>query len=66
MSRALNIRVRPEEIIEAVKEMKKKEREAFIEDLLAASSSDYLNSIREARSDYTAKRVKRHEEVFEK
>jgi len=66
MSRALNIRVRPEEIIEAVKEMKKKEREAFLEDLLAASSPDYLDSIREARVDYAAKRVKKHEEVFEK
>jgi len=66
MSRALNIRVRPEEIIEAVKEMKKKEREAFLEDLLGTSSPDYLDSIREARADYAAKRVKRHEEVFEK
>ncbi len=66
MPRTLNIKVRPEEIIKAVKEMKKKEREAFLEDLLGASSPDYLNSIREARADYAAKRVKSHEEVFGK
>ena len=44
--------------------MKKKEREAFLEDLLAATSSDYLKSIRDARADYKAKRTKSHDEVF--
>ena len=44
--------------------MKKREREAFLEDLLAATSPDYLKSIREARADYKAGRVKSHEEVF--
>jgi hypothetical protein len=56
--------VRPEEIIRAVKNMKKKERDAFLEDLLASVSPEYLESIREARKDYKTGRVKMHEEVF--
>jgi len=44
--------------------MRKKEREAFLEDLLAATSPEYLKSIREARADYKAGRVKSHAEVF--
>lgn len=62
----VRLQVKPEEIIEAVKGMKKAEREAFLEDLLAATSKDYLKSIKEARSDYKAKRVKTHKEVFGK
>ena len=46
--------------------MEKRKREAFIEDLIAATSPEYLKSIREARTDYKAKRVKPHEEVFGK
>ncbi len=44
--------------------MKKKEREAFLEDLLAATSPEHLKSIREARADHKAGRVKSHDEVF--
>jgi hypothetical protein len=62
----LKLEVKPEEIIEAVKGMKKKEREAFLEDLIAAVSPGYLESIKEARADYKAKRVKTHGEVFGK
>jgi hypothetical protein len=58
MIRSLKIQVRPEEIIEAIKVMGKRKREAFVEDLIAATSPEYLNSIREARTDYKAKRVK--------
>ena len=61
---SVKIQVKPEEIIEAVKAMGKGKREAFLEDLLAATSPEYLDSIREARADYKAKRVKRHGEVF--
>ena len=43
---------------------KKKEREAFLEDLLASTSPDYLKSIKDARADYKAKKVKTHDEVF--
>ena len=64
MTKAIKIEVQPEDIIEAVKKMKKREREAFVEDLLAATSPEYLESIREARADYTAGRVKTHEEIF--
>ena len=64
MTKAIKIEVQPEDIIEAVKKKRKRERDAFLEDLLAATSPDYLKSIREARADYKAGRVKSHEEVF--
>jgi hypothetical protein len=60
----LKIQVKPEEIIEAVKGMNKRKREAFLEDLIASTSPEYLSSIREARANYKAKRVKTHGEVF--
>jgi hypothetical protein len=47
----LKIQVKPEEIIEAVKAMQKRKREAFLEDLIAATSPEYLASIREATTD---------------
>ena len=60
----IKVEVKPEEIIETVKKMKKKERDSFLEDLLAATSPAYLESIRLARADYKGGRVKAHEEVF--
>ena len=60
----LKIDLKPAEIIMAIKKMKKKERETFLEDLLAATSPEYLDSIRKARADYKSGRVKTHEEVF--
>ena len=62
----MKIQVKAEEIIDAVKNMDKRKREAFLEDLIAATSPEYLSSIREARADYKANRVKTHEEVFGK
>jgi len=62
----VKIQVKAEEIIEAIKSMEKRKREAFLEDLIAATSPEYLSSIREARADYKANRVKTHEEVFGK
>jgi hypothetical protein len=64
MPGTLKMDVRPDEIIETVKKMKKKEREAFLEDLLASTSPEYLASIREAREQYKAGKVKTHKEVF--
>jgi len=64
MLKAVKMEIRPEEIIEAVKRMKKREREAFLEDLLASTSPEYLESIKEARNDYKARRVRTHDEVF--
>jgi hypothetical protein len=64
MDKSIHIEVKPEDIIEAVKRMKKRERDAFLEDLLAATSPEYVSSIKEARADYREGRTKTHEEVF--
>ena len=64
MIETLKIQVKPEEIIEAIKGMKKRKRDTFLEDLIAATSPEYLSSIREARADYKARKVRTHEEVF--
>lgn len=60
----VKVPISADDIIDAVKKMKKHEREAFIEDLLAVTSPDYLQSIKEARSDYKAGRTKSHKEIF--
>ncbi len=60
----ITLSISREQIIAAVKKMKKTQREAFIEDLLAAVSPTYLASIREARQDYQEGRTYSHEEVF--
>ena len=64
MTIAVKVDIAPEQIIKAVKGMKKRERESFLEDLLAATSPEYLSSIKAARDDYKAGRVKSHAEVF--
>ena len=61
---AVRMMVEPEEIIAAVRRMKRREREALIEDLLASTSPEYLESIREARRQFRRGRVKSHVEVF--
>ena len=60
----IKIEMKPEIIIQAVANMKKKERDSFLEDLLAATSPDYLKSIKEAREDYKAGRIKSHDDIF--
>jgi len=60
----IKVEVKPQDIIAAVKKMKKAERDSFLEDLLASTSPEYLRSIKEARADYKAGRIKSHEEVF--
>jgi len=64
MPTAIKLEISPLEIIEAVKRMKKKERQSFLEDLIAATSPEYLDSIQEARNDYSEGRTKTHLEVF--
>jgi len=64
MLNAIKVNLSRREIIGAVKAMKKGERELFLEELLAATSPEYLESIKEARADYKAGRIKRHDEVF--
>lgn len=44
--------------------MKTAARRAFLDDFIAATSPEYLQSIREARRDYKAGRVKSHTRVF--
>lgn len=60
----LKVPISSDEIIEAVKKMKKHEREAFIEDLLAMTSPEYLQSIKEARGEYKAGKTKSHKVIF--
>jgi hypothetical protein len=64
MTASVQINLKPSEIIAAVKKMKKKDRDAFLEDLIAATSPEYLSSIKEARTDYKAGRTMTHKEVF--
>ena len=46
MATAIKMEISTEEIIRAVKKMKKREREPFLEDLLASVSPEYLDSIK--------------------
>ncbi|MCL5031197.1 MAG: hypothetical protein M1480_19510 [Bacteroidetes bacterium] len=61
---SIGINISREQIIDAIKKMKKEDRTSLIEDILAASSPEYLKSIREAREDYKKGRVFSHAEVF--
>ena len=64
MPTAVKMEVSPETIIRAVKSMKKSAKQVFLEDLIAATSPKYLQSVREARRDFMAGRVKSHGQVF--
>lgn len=66
MSGSVKVEISAEEIVKAVKSMQKKERDALLEDLLASTSPEYLDTIRESRAEYKAGRVKSHKEVFGK
>jgi len=54
------------EVISAVKELTPEEKEFFIENLIAATSPEYLKSIKEAREDYRKGRTISHKDLFEK
>lgn len=54
MPAALKMEVSQEMIIRAVKGMKKTARRMFLEGLIAATSPEYLQSIRGARRDFKA------------
>lgn len=60
----LKVPISTDEIIEAVKKMNKADRETFIEDLLAITSPEYLQSVKEARAEYKTGRTKSHKEIF--
>jgi hypothetical protein len=65
MDKTIKMDINMQAVIEAVKNMRKEEQEDFLENLLAATSPDYLDSIREARQDYKDGRIYTHDEVFE-
>jgi hypothetical protein len=60
----VKVPVSSDDIIAAVKRMKKHDREAFIEDLLAITSPEYLQSIKEARAEHKAGKTRSHKEIF--
>ena len=62
MLNAIKVNLSRQEIIGAVKSMNKRDRNDFLEELLATTSPEYLESIKEARADYEAGRVKTHDE----
>lgn len=53
-----------EDLISAIRKLSDEEREFLIENILAATSPEYLESIREARQDYKAGRVVPFDEAF--
>ena len=61
---AIKVNVSRQEIIDAVRSMNKRDRDDFLEELFATTSPEYLESIKDARADYKAGRVKMHDEVF--
>ncbi|MFH2069710.1 MAG: hypothetical protein ABIJ11_00660 [Elusimicrobiota bacterium] len=65
-TKSISVDIEFNKLVNAVKQMKKPEQELFIEDLLASTNPDYLASIKEAREDYQAGRVKTHKEIFGK
>jgi len=64
MPSTVKINLTSRDLIDAIKNMKKPERDAFLEDLLASTSPEYLESIKQARADYKAGHVRTHAEVF--
>ena len=64
MLNAIKVNLSRQEIIGAVKSMSKKDPDDFLEELLATTSPEYLESIKDARADHKAGRVKTHDEVF--
>ena len=64
MLNAIKVSLSRQEIIGAVKSMNKRDRDDFLEELLATTSPEYLESIKDARADYKDCRVRTHDEVF--
>jgi len=60
----VKIGVSVEELISAINELDKEDREFLIESLLAATSPEYIHSVEEARVDYRHGRVLPHNKVF--
>ena len=65
MKAEIKLGVSVKDLVAALNKLGAEDRELFIENLLAATSPDYLNSIREAREDYRAGRVLTDDELGE-
>ena len=61
---SVKVSVSLEELIAALREMDGEDREWFLENLIAATSPEYLKSIQEARDDYRLGRAVGAEELF--
>jgi len=64
MDKSIRMDINPQAVIDAVKKMSKEDQEDFLENLLAATSPEYIESIKEAREDYRKGRLYSHDEVF--
>ncbi|MCD6083836.1 hypothetical protein J7J59_06995 [Candidatus Aerophobetes bacterium] len=62
--KVLSVGISFDQIVSALMHLEERERESFLEDLLAATSPEYLRSIEEARRDYKEGRIYTHEEAF--
>ena len=62
----INMGLSLSDLIEAIQELKPEDRELFIESILAATSPEYLESIRQARQEYKDGKVFTFDEVFKK
>jgi len=60
----LKVSISFDDLVNALKKLSPENREEFIENLLAATSPSYINSIREARAEYQKGKVYSHEQVF--
>jgi hypothetical protein len=60
----INIGISFIDLVEALRKLSSKDREDYLENLLAATSPQYINSIKEAREDYKKGRTSTHAEVF--
>jgi len=57
--------INTDDIVQAIRKMEKNSRDALIEDILAATSPEYLKSIKDARADYKAGRIVNHNDLFQ-
>jgi hypothetical protein len=62
----INMGLSLSDLIEAIKALKPEDRELLIESILAATSPEYLESVRQARQEYKDGKVFTFDEVFKK
>ena len=65
MKSTLKMEINTDDIVQAIRKMEKNSRDALIEDILAATSPEYLKSIKDARADYKAGRIVNHNDLFQ-